>query len=98
VKKPLYVAVGVLAVIGALTLLTPLLVRFSRGCFTQHLSTVTSPDGRAVASLELAQCHDDQPAESSSGSPFPPETMQHLVMQAPPQSTDVRLTWHVTYF
>ena len=92
-KKVLYVAVGVLAVIGALALLTPFLVRLSGGCFTQRLSTVTSPGGRAVASLELAECNNHQPAGILVWVTVPPETTQHLVMQAPPQSTDVRFTW-----
>jgi len=92
-KKALYVAVAVLALIGALTLLTPLLVPLSKGCYTQRLSAVTSPSGRAVGTLELAQCKGDQPAGILVWVAFPPDRTQHLVMQAPPQSTDVRLTW-----
>lgn len=70
-----------------------LLVRLSGGCFTQRLSTVTSPGGRAVATLELAQCKNDQPTGILVWVTVLPESTQHLGMQATPQSTDVRLTW-----
>lgn len=92
-KQAFYVAVAVLALIGALSLLTPVLIRLSGGCFTQRLSTVTSPGGRAVATLELAQCKNDHPSGILVWVAVPPDTTQRLVMRAPPQSTDVRLTW-----